>query len=126
MWRRVKRRGYVKTLCGRKRWLPDLHNRSFNLRSMAERTALNTPIQGTAADIIKLAMLKADRMLREQGLQSRMLLQVHDELIFDVPEAEITAMAALVREAMESAFELSVPLVVDVKVGENWYDMQKI
>lgn len=121
-----KAQGYVKTLCGRKRWLPDLHNRSFNLRSMAERTALNTPIQGTAADIIKLAMLKADRMLREQGLQSRMLLQVHDELIFDVPEAEITAMAALVREAMESAFELSVPLVVDVKVGENWYDMQKI
>ncbi len=121
-----KRDGFVKTLCGRKRWLPDLHNRNFNLRSMAERTALNTPIQGTAADIIKLAMLKADRMLKEQGLKSRMLLQVHDELIFDVPEAEQNAMAALVREAMESAFALSVPLVVDVKVGENWYDMQNI
>ena len=118
--------GWVKTLCGRKRWLPDLHSRNFNLRSFAERNALNTPIQGTAADIIKLAMLRADKMLAEQGLQSRMLLQVHDELIFDVPYDEQEKMAALVREAMEGAFALAVPLVVDIKVGENWYDMQKI
>ena len=118
--------GWVKTLCGRKRWLPDLHSRNFNLRSFAERNALNTPIQGTAADIIKLAMLRADKMLTEQGLQSRMLLQVHDELIFDVPVDEQEKAAALVREAMEGAFALAVPLVVDVKVGENWYDMQKI
>jgi DNA polymerase-1 len=118
--------GFVQTLCGRKRWLPDLNNRNFNLRSFAERTALNTPIQGTAADIIKLAMLRVDKMLRERGMKSQMLLQVHDELIFDVPKDELEQMAALVREGMEGAFALKVPLVVDVKVGENWYDMEKI
>jgi DNA polymerase-1 len=118
--------GFVQTLCGRKRWLPDLNNRNFNLRSFAERTALNTPIQGTAADIIKIAMLRVDNMLRERGMKSQMLLQVHDELIFDVPKDELEQLAALVREGMEGAFALKVPLVVDVKVGENWYDMEKI
>ena len=118
--------GYVQTLCGRKRWLPDLHSRNFNLRSFAERTALNTPIQGTAADIIKLAMLRAAEAMRENGMQSKMLLQVHDELIFDVPQAEQQQMITLVRQAMEGAFALNVPLVVDTKIGENWYDMHKI
>ncbi len=118
--------GYVQTLCGRKRWLPDLHSRNFNLRSFAERTALNTPIQGTAADIIKLAMLRAAAALRQAGLQAKMLLQVHDELIFDVPQAELPQMNELVRQAMEGAFVLKVPLVADAKVGENWYDMRKL
>ena len=118
--------GYVQTLLGRKRWLPDLRSRNFNLRSLAERTALNTPIQGTAADIIKLAMLRADNMIKERGLKSKMLLQVHDELIFDVPPAELSDMQVLIKEAMEGAFALAVPLVVDMKTGENWYDMQKV
>lgn len=118
--------GFVQTLCGRKRWLPDLHSRNFNLRSFAERTALNTPIQGTAADIIKLAMLRAAAALRQAGLRAKMLLQVHDELIFDVPEDELPQMTALVRRAMEGAFALKVPLVADAKVGENWYDMRKL
>ncbi len=118
--------GFVQTLCGRKRWLPDLRSRNFNLRSFAERTALNTPIQGTAADIIKLAMLRVQQALTEAGLQSRMLLQVHDELIFDVPRTELEQLQALVREAMEGAFALKVPLVVDMKIGEDWYNMEKI
>lgn len=121
-----REQGFVQTLCGRKRWLPDLHSRNFNLRSFAERTALNTPIQGTAADIIKLAMLRADEAMQAAGMNGKMLLQVHDELIFDVPLAEQQQMTDLVRRAMEGAFALKVPLVVDVKIGENWYDMQKI
>ena len=118
--------GYVQTLCGRKRWLPDLHSRNFNLRSFAERTALNTPIQGTAADIIKLAMLKVAADMQAAGMKSKMLLQVHDEFIFDVPLAEQQPMTELVRWAMEGAFVLKVPLVVDAKLGENWYEMHKI
>lgn len=118
--------GYVQTLLGRRRYLPDLKSRNYNLRSLAERTALNTPIQGTAADIIKLAMLKADKLLQERGLKSQMLLQVHDELIFDVPKAELAEMQKLIKEAMEGAFELAVPLTADVKAGENWYDMREL
>ncbi|MBQ3179953.1 MAG: DNA polymerase I, partial [Firmicutes bacterium] len=121
-----KEKGYVQTLCGRKRWLPDLNSRNFNLRSFAERTALNTPIQGTAADIIKLAMLRADAAIRAEGLGAKMLLQVHDELIFDVPEDEVERMCVLVREAMEGALPLSIELLVDMKVGRNWYEMQKL
>lgn len=121
-----REQGFVQTLCGRKRWLPDLRSRNFNLRSFAERTALNTPIQGTAADIIKLAMLRVQRELAAAGLQSRMLLQVHDELIFDAPQAELEQLKNLVREAMEGAFALKVPLVVDMKIGEDWYNMEKI
>ena len=103
-----------------------MHSRNFNLRSFAERTALNTPIQGTAADIIKLAMLKVAADMQAAGMKSKMLLQVHDELIFDVPLAEQQPMTELVRLAMESAFALKVPLVVDAKLGENWYEMHKI
>lgn len=117
--------GFVKTLCGRKRWLPDLRSKNYNLRSFAERTALNTPIQGTAADIIKLAMIRAAEAINRAGLQSRMLLQVHDELIFEVPAKEQEQMQRLVREAMEGAFKLAVPLTVDMKIGPNWHDMQK-
>ena len=87
---------------------------------------MNTPIQGTAADIIKLAMLRVQQALTEAGFQSRMLLQVHDELIFDVPRTELEQLQALVREAMEGAFALKVPLVVDMKIGEDWYNMEKI
>ncbi len=119
-------KGYVETLLGRKRRLPDLNSRNFNMRSLAERTALNTPIQGTAADIIKLAMLKIDDEINKRGLKSKMLLQVHDELIFDVPADELATMQVLVKDVMENAFKLAVPLLVDVKAGPNWYDMQKI
>ncbi|EXX89562.1 DNA polymerase I, partial [Paenibacillus darwinianus] len=114
--------GYVTTLLERRRYLPEIKASNFNLRSFAERTAMNTPIQGTAADIIKLAMVKMDRELRERGLRSRMLLQVHDELVFEVPEDELETMRKLVPDVMESAIELDVPLKADVNYGVNWYE----
>jgi DNA polymerase-1 len=118
----AKQEGYVTTLSGRRRYLPKIHSRNFGERSFAERTAMNTPIQGTAADIIKIAMIRLDRQIGERGLKSRMLLQVHDELIFEVPEEELSAMQELVRDVMEHALDLSVPLVVDVNYGKNWYE----
>lgn len=121
-----KAKGYVETLLGRKRWLPDLNNRNYNLRSFAERTALNTPIQGTAADIMKLAMLKVADRLKAENLQTKMLLQVHDELILEAPPTEKAAAVRILREEMEGAFPLSVPMTVDVKCGTDWYHMEKI
>lgn len=118
----AKRDGYVTTLLARRRYLPEINASNYNLRSFAERTAMNTPIQGTAADIIKLAMVKMAERLKEEQLQSRMLLQVHDELVFEVPEEELETMRRLVPEVMESALELSVPLRADVSSGSNWYE----
>lgn len=118
----AKKQGYVTTLQNRRRYLPDINNSNFNLRSFAERTAMNTPIQGTAADIIKLAMVRMAESLRERGLQSRMLLQVHDELVFEVPEEELEAMKRLVPEVMEGALALDVPLKADVSYGPTWYE----
>ena len=121
-----KANGYVETLLGRKRWLPDLNNRNYNLRSFAERTALNTPIQGTAADIMKIAMLRVADRLKAENLQAKMLLQVHDELILEVAPAEKAAAVKILREEMENAFPLAVPMTVDVKCGTDWYNMEKI
>lgn len=117
--------GYVTTLLKRRRYLPDIFSPNRNIRSFGERTAMNTPIQGSAADIIKLAMLKVDKALAELGLQTKMLLQVHDELILEVPGHELETVISLVREAMEQAYPLKVPLEVDIKYGSNWYDMGK-
>lgn len=114
--------GFVKTLLERRRYLPEINASNFNLRSFAERTAMNTPIQGTAADIIKLAMVQMDEALRERQLKSRMLLQVHDELVFEVPADELELMKELVPSVMEKALELSVPLKAEVSFGENWYE----
>jgi len=118
----ARRDGYVTTLLERRRHLPDIRSSNYNLRSFAERTAMNTPIQGTAADIIKLAMVRMDEALRREGLRSRMLLQVHDELVFEVPEDEVETMRKLVPEIMETALPLDVPLKVDVNMGRNWYE----
>jgi DNA polymerase-1 len=114
--------GFVTTLLERRRYLADIKASNFNLRSFAERTAMNTPIQGTAADVIKLAMVKMDEQLRERGLRSRMLLQVHDELVFEVPPEELELMKTLVPEVMENALALDVPLKADVSFGDNWYE----
>lgn len=120
--KQAKGDGYVKTLLERRRYLPEISASNFNLRSFAERTAMNTPIQGTAADIIKLAMVRvAERMEREQ-VKSRMLLTVHDELVFEVPEEELELMKRLVPEEMEQALELDVPLKADVSYGVNWQE----
>ena len=112
--------GYVETLFGRRRYLPDIKAKNFNRRSFAERTAINTPIQGTAADIIKIAMLKVAENLRQAQVKSRVLLQVHDELVLEVTEKEKDQVARIVKDTMEHAVELAVPLVADVAVGKNW------
>ncbi len=117
-----KEKGYVETLFNRKRWLPDLNASNFMLRSFAERTAMNTPIQGTAADVIKIAMIRVDEALEKEGLKTQLILQVHDELILDAPANEIDRVTDLLKEAMEEAVSLSIPMDVDLKVGGNWYE----
>lgn len=112
--------GYVTTMFGRRRYLPEIHSTNFNQRSFAERTAMNTPIQGTAADVIKKAMVEVYRRLAAAGLRSRVLLQVHDELVLEVAEAELARVTAIVREAMEGTVSLAVPLTTDIKTGKNW------
>jgi DNA polymerase-1 len=122
-------RGYVETLLHRRRYFPELRpgsRASHNRRQAALRMAINTPIQGTAADIIKLAMLRLHRRLREEDLRSRMILQVHDELVLEVPEEERAAVIPVICEAMQDAFDLKVPLSVDVEVGTNWEDMTPV
>jgi DNA polymerase-1 len=113
----------VRTLFGRARPIPDINSKNANQRGFAERTAVNTPLQGTAADLIKIAMIRIDAVLRERGMKSRMTLQVHDELVFEVPESEVEAMQPLVREHMEKVHALAVPLQVDMGVGPNWRDL---
>ena len=114
----------VTTLFGRVRPIPDIHSKNFNLRGFAERTAVNTPLQGTAADLIKLAMIRIDSELRERKLAAKMLLQVHDELVFEVPEDEVDTVKRLVTNRMENVYQLKVPLKVDVGVGPNWRDLE--
>lgn len=120
-----KQDGYVSTLLGRRRYLPELNSRNGNIRHFAERMALNTPIQGTAADILKIAMVHLAPRLKQENFQAKLLLQVHDELIFDLPEAEIPALVPLLQEVMSHPIELAVPLEVEVKVGADWYSMHK-
>jgi DNA polymerase-1 len=114
----------VRTLFGRVRPIPDIQSRNPNLRGFAERTAVNTPLQGTAADMIKVAMIRIDEKLRAQKLQTKMTLQVHDELLFDVPEDEIDAARSVVKREMENVLELNVPIVADVGIGQNWRDLK--
>jgi DNA polymerase I len=113
----------VSTLFGRVRPIPDINSKNQNMRGFAERTAVNTPLQGTAADLIKIAMIRIDAELQRRKLRSRMTLQVHDELVFEVPQAEVETMNTLVREQMESAYKLRVPLLVEIGVGPNWRDL---
>ncbi|WP_085991717.1 DNA polymerase I [Oceanobacillus senegalensis] len=118
----AKRNGYVTTIMNRRRYLPEITSRNFNLRSFAERTAMNSPIQGSAADIIKKAMIDLHEKLKEEKMQARMLLQVHDELILEAPKEELDKLKEIVPEMMENTVELNVPLKVDYAYGESWYD----
>lgn len=120
--REAKDKGYIETLYHRRRYLPDINSRNFNLRSFAERTAINSPIQGSAADILKIAMIELDRRMKEEKLEATMLLQVHDELVFEVPESELEQLNQLVKEVMETAVSLHVPLVTDSSWGKTWYE----
>ena len=123
---KARETGYVYTLKGRRRPVPEVNARIFTARQRAEREAINTPIQGTAADLIKLAMIRIWRRLRAERLQARMTLQVHDELVFEVPESELDRLHKLVVEEMEGALPMRVPVRVEAKVGPNWYDMRKL
>lgn len=118
----AKLNGYVTTILNRRRYLPDITSSNFNLRSFAERTAMNTPIQGSAADIIKKAMIDMDARLKKEKMQAKLLLQVHDELIFEAPKDEIALLEKIVPEVMENAIGLSVPLKVDFNHGSTWYE----
>jgi len=118
----ARQRGYVETLFGRRRYIPELKDRNFNIRAFGERTATNSPLQGSAADLIKIAMIRIHQALREGGLATRMLLQVHDELVFEVPEGQQGTATELVKRHMEAAASLRVPLVVSTGVGTNWVD----
>ena len=116
----ARRQGYVETLTGRRRYIPEISSKNFNVRAFGERAATNAPIQGSSADLIKIAMIRIHQALREQGSRARMLLQVHDELLFEVPRGEEDATLALVKDRMEGAAQLRVPLLVETGVGSNW------
>ncbi len=122
----AREQGYVTTMFNRRRYLPEIHSSNHNLRSFAERMALNTPIQGSAADIIKIAMVKIDNIIKEGGFKAVMLLQIHDELLFETEEAELNFFAPMVRREMEQAFSLSVPLQVDLKWGNSWEELKPL
>ena len=119
---KARKNGFVETILGRKRHLKDINSNNFVVRGHAERNAVNAPIQGSAADVIKIAMIDIDRALSEGGFKTKMLLQVHDELLFEVPEEEIEPIKALIKEKMESAMKTKVPLIVEVGVGNNWLE----
>ena len=118
----AKKDGFVTTLFGRRRYLPELKSSNYNIRSFGERAARNTPMQGTAADIIKLAMVNTHKRLKEEGLKARLILQVHDELIVECPESEADTVMKLLTEEMENVVDISVPMTAEAHVGKSWYD----
>jgi DNA polymerase-1 len=118
----AKENGYVETLLGRRRYIRDINSGNGMLRKAAERNAINAPIQGTAADVIKIAMIRIYEELRNRNLKTKMLLQVHDELVFDVPLSELDIIAQIIPELMKSALDVKVPLVADLSFGKNWYE----
>ena len=114
--------GYVTTPLGRRRYIPELAGQNKNLKNFGERVAMNSPIQGSAADIIKIAMINVSRKLRESGLDARLILQVHDELLIEARREDAEAVAKILQSEMESASDLAVPLIAEVSVGKNWFD----
>jgi DNA polymerase-1 len=121
-----RQNGYVETILKRRRYLPDLNAKNKMLQSFARRMALNTPVQGSSADIIKLAMIRVHEEIKSRSLRARLLLQVHDDLLLEVPENEFEEVMEIVKYSMENAYELRVPLLVSLKSGPNWYEMQEI
>ena len=119
---KARQNGFVETILGRRRYLKDINSNNFVVRGHSERNAVNTPIQGSAADIIKKAMINIDKILSESDLQTKMLLQVHDELLFEVPENEVELVSNLIKTEMENAVKTTVPLLVEVGVGDNWLE----
>ena len=120
----VREKGFVTTLMGRKRYIPDINSKNPTIRGAAERAAINTPIQGTAADLMKKAMINVHRRITAEGLKSKVILQVHDELVIDAPEGEINTVETLLIEEMEGVYELKVPLTISIHKGKNWAEME--
>ena len=118
----AKEHGYVRTLDGRRRYIPELKSTNYNTRSFGERVAMNMPLQGTASDIIKKAMIAVDKALKDGGLKAGLIMQVHDELIVDTPVEETEAVANILKREMEGAATLAVPLIADVGIGDNWLE----
>lgn len=124
--KKAQQEGFVTTIFGRRRYIPEINNKNQGIRSFAERQAVNTPIQGSAADMIKLAMIHIDKELTAKGLKTKMLLQIHDELLFDVPEKEEEKIITLIRDKMEHVLKLDVPVRVSIKKGKNWLEMEEV
>ncbi len=116
----ARKNGYVTSLFGRRRYFPSINDRNYTVRSRQEREAINMPIQGTASDIVKVAMIRVAKALKKEGLATTMIMQVHDELLFESPVAEVKRASEIIKHEMESAATLDVPIVVDVGVGDNW------
>ncbi len=123
---RAKKEGFVTTILGRRRYLPEVNNKNQSIRQLAERQAINTPIQGSASDLIKLAMVKIYEQIKTRALKTRMIIQIHDELVFDVPQEETGLFVGLARDKMENALKLDVPVKVDIKKGRNWLEMEEV
>jgi len=122
--KKAQQDNFVTTILGRRRYISEINNKNQNIRQFAERQAVNTPIQGSASDLIKLAMIEIDSQIQAKKLKSRMIMQIHDELVFDLPEKELKELAALAKDRMENVLKLSVPIIVDIKYGQNWLDME--
>ena len=120
----AREKGFITSIFGRRRYFPSINDRNFNIRSRAEREAINMPIQGSASDIVKIAMLKTDEALKREKLQTKMIMQVHDELLFEAPEAEVEKATEIIRKAMESAVVLDIPLTVEIGAGANWMNVK--
>ncbi len=118
--------GFVTTLLGRRRYIPEINNKNIGIRQFAQRQAVNTPIQGTASDLIKLAMIKISAQIKNKSLQAKMILQIHDELVFDLPIPELNTLSQLVKDEMENVMKLKVPIKVDTKKGSNWLEMSAL
>jgi DNA polymerase-1 len=119
-------KGFVTTILGRKRYIPEINSKNIAVRQFAQRQAVNTPIQGSASDLIKMAMVNIQDEIKKVGLRSKMVLQVHDELLFDLPRAELFSLVALARNKMEKGLKLDVPVIVDIKKGHNWLEMEEV
>ena len=124
--KKAEENGFVLTLFNRRRYLPEIHSPNANIKQFAQRQAVNTPIQGSASDLIKVAMIAIDKEIKLKELKSRMALQIHDELLFDLPKDELHTLVVLVRERMENALKLNVPVKVDIKKGHNWLEMEEV
>ena len=121
---KAREKGFITSIYGRRRYFPSINDRNYTVRSRAEREAINMPLQGTASDIVKMAMLDVEKALEQSGLQTKMIMQVHDELLFEAPEAEIEKVTPIIKDAMESVVKLDIPLLVEIGTGDNWMSVK--